>query len=69
MMEPFLRCWTDDSLDDALNRARRHLRLGDSTAHDDVIWETLARRLTLRDGQYYWPDGMRSAMMWWKPSR
>jgi SAM-dependent methyltransferase len=69
VMEPFLRCWTDDSLDDALSRARRHLRLGDSTAYDDVICETLARRLTFRDGQYHWPDGMRSAMAWWEPSR
>ena len=69
VMEPFVRCWTDDNLEDALNRARRHLRLGDSTACDDVIRETLARRLTFRDGQYYWPDGMRSAMMWWTKDR
>ena len=69
VMEPFVRQWTDDTLDDALARTRRHLRLGDSTAHDDVIRETLAQRLTFRDGQYYWPDGMRSAMAWWEPSR
>jgi len=66
VMEPFVRLWTDDNLDDALQRARRHLRLGDSTACDDVIRETLARRLTFREGQYYWPDGMRSAMAWWQ---
>ena len=66
LMENFVRTWTNDSLEDALERARRHLRLGDSTAHDDVIWETLAQRLTLRDGQYHWPDGMRSALVWWE---
>jgi hypothetical protein len=27
----------------------------------------MARRLAFRDGQYYWPDGMRSAMIWWQP--
>lgn len=69
VMEPFVRYWTDDSLDDALNRARRHLRLEEDTTHDDAIRETLARRLSFRDGQYCWPDGMRSALMWWKPSR
>jgi SAM-dependent methyltransferase len=69
VMEPFVRCWTDDSLDEALKRARRHLQLGDGTACDDVIRETLARRLTFREGRYHWPDGMRSAMTWWQPSR
>ncbi len=65
-MEPFMRPWSNRTLDDALERARRHLRLGDDATHDEVIRETLARRLTLRDGEYYWPDGMRSALAWWK---
>jgi SAM-dependent methyltransferase len=68
VIEPFVRCWTDENLDDALQRARRHLRL-DDTSHDELIRETLARRLVIRDGRYCWPDGMRSAMMWWEPSR
>ena len=66
VMEPSLRPWIDASLEDAVNRARRHLRVEDSTAWNDLIRETLARRLALRDGQYQWPDGMRSAMMWWR---
>ena len=66
MMEPFMRPWTNRSLDDALDRARRHLRLGEDASHDDMIRETLSRRLTLRDGEYVWPDGMRSALAWWK---
>ena len=69
LVEPSLRCWTDDNLEDALQRARRHLRLGDNPTHDNLIRETLARRLSFKDGQYCWPDGMRSAMMWWEPSR
>ena len=68
LMEDFVRTWTNDSLEDAFERARRHLRLGDSTTHDGLIRETLARRLTFEDGQYHWPDGMRSALAWWKPS-
>jgi SAM-dependent methyltransferase len=69
VVEPFLRGWTDTSLEEALQRARRHLRVGDNTAYDELIRETLARRLTFRDGCYRWPDGMRSAMAWWQPSR
>lgn len=69
LMEPFVRRWTDDSLDDALVRARRHLRLGDSTVHDGMIRELLAQRLTFREGQYHWPDGMRSALVWWDVTR
>ncbi|MBF8266921.1 MAG: SAM-dependent methyltransferase [Dehalococcoidia bacterium] len=69
MMEPVERFWADDSLDDALVRAKRHLRLGNGTAHDDTIRELLAQRLTFREGQYHWPDGMRSALVWWDTSR
>ena len=31
-----------------------------------MIRDTLARRLTFKDGAYVWPDGMRSALAWWK---
>ncbi len=43
------------------------LQLDSGTAWDDEIRETLAQRLTFRDGQYYWPDGMRSALVCWRP--
>lgn len=66
-MEPSLRPWTDATLEDALSRARRHLQLEGRSAWDDAIRETLAQRLDFRDGQYYWPDGMRSALVWWRP--
>ncbi|MBI4282821.1 MAG: methyltransferase domain-containing protein [Chloroflexi bacterium] len=68
VIEPYVRCWTDDSLDGAFLRARRHLRIRNTTEYDDMIREVLAQRLTFRDGQYHWPDGMRSAMAWWEPS-
>jgi len=69
VMEPAVRSWSDASLDDAVQRARRHLGVEDRTDQDVLIRETLARRLTVRDGKYCWPDGMRSAMAWWQPSR
>lgn len=67
LMESTHRPWTNLILEGAFDRAKRHLRLPDD-AHDALIRETLARRLAYLDGLYYWPDGMRSALLWWKPS-
>ena len=67
VMEPMVRGWADDSIDEALGRARRHLSLADGR-HDDMIREALVRRLRLQDGRYHWPDGMRSALLWWRTS-
>ena len=68
-MEPEVRYWTDETFDGAMGRAKRHLRLGESTAYDDTIRSVLNQRLTARDGQWVWPDGMRSALVWWSPPR
>lgn len=65
LMEPRpTRYWIDPTLDAAVARARRHLHLTD-TSHDAAIREILSRRLTLAEGAYRWPDGMRSALVWW----
>lgn len=67
MMEPIVSHWTNDSLEDAFGRAKRHLMLAaDDSSHDDFIRQVLARRLVLRDGVYHWPDGMRSGLAWWE---
>lgn len=59
--------WTDTTLSDALDRARRHLRLTDDR-FDVLIAETLERRLTRTAAGYRWPDWMRSALVWWEPT-
>jgi hypothetical protein len=59
-----VRVWTDSTLDAAVARAKRHLRLDDDR-HDAEIRHVLADRLALVDGAYRWPDGMRSALIWW----
>jgi len=61
-----VRYWTDDSLDDALLRAKRHLGLGDEQ-WDGLIADTLRRRLQRTDDGYRWPDWMRAAVVWWEP--
>ncbi len=59
--------WTDTTLEQAFDRAKRHLHLGSSTTYDNLMRETLARRLSLLNNTYLWPDGMRSALLWWSP--
>ena len=68
LVENAVRTWTDNSLDEAVERAKRHLRLGTTAGYDGAIRETLTRKLVSRDGAYLWPDGMRSALVWWHPS-
>jgi SAM-dependent methyltransferase len=65
LMESQTRPWTNDSLDDALERAKRHLGLHQNPEHDSMIRHFLTQRLTFREGKYRWPDGMRSALVWW----
>ena len=66
LMEPKPgRHWIDPTLDHAVARAKRHLHLDDA-GHDAAIREILSRRLTFTDGSYRWPDGMRSALIWWE---
>ncbi len=65
LMEPKpVRSWTDPTLEAAVARARRHLHLDDAR-HDTILREVLSRRLAVVDGSYRWPDGMRSALVWW----
>jgi hypothetical protein len=65
MMEEQVRFWHNPTLEDALARAKRHLHLH-GTRYDDMILEALRRRLVMKDGEYYWPDGMHSALVWWR---
>lgn len=65
LMEPTVRRWTDATFDEAVARAKRHLRLGSSMAHDETIRGALREGLELRGDRWLWPDGMRSALVWW----
>lgn len=60
------RYWTDATFEDAIARARRHLRLSGGQ-FDGLITETLKRRLVKTPEGYRWPDWMRAALVWWAP--
>ena len=67
LVESDISQWTNGTFEQAFARAKRHLHLGSSTAHDKLIHETLTQRLSLLNNLYVWPDGMRSALLWWIP--
>lgn len=61
--------WVDKTFEDAFDRAKRHLCLEASeTSYNELIRSILNRRLSLSNGVYLWPDGMRSALLWWSPN-
>jgi hypothetical protein len=60
--------WTNNTLEEAFIRARRHLRLDSNHDFDGLIRDTLQKRLTPSERGFVWPDGMRSALLHWSPS-
>ena len=62
-----VRYWTDPSMDAAVARAKRHLHLTDEE-QEASLREILSQRLLFENGAYRWPDGMRSALVWWDKS-
>lgn len=68
LLEPAIRPWKSQNMDEALQRAKRHLWLGGTSRYDSDIREVLSKSLEFKDGVYWWPDGMRSALVWWNVS-
>jgi hypothetical protein len=68
LVESDIYRWADNTFEEAFARAKRHLRLQSSTTYNTLIRDTLAKRLSLLNNCYVWPDGMRSALLWWSPS-
>jgi FkbM family methyltransferase len=59
--------WTNNTLEEAFTRAKRHLRLDSNNDYDRLIQDVLEKRLTPSETGYVWPDGMRSALLYWSP--
>jgi 2-polyprenyl-3-methyl-5-hydroxy-6-metoxy-1,4-benzoquinol methylase len=68
MIEEGIYRWENASLEEAFLRAKRHLRLETEIRFDSLIRDTLQRRLDYHNNAYVWPDGMRSALLWWSPT-
>ncbi len=60
--------WKNASLEEALADVKRRFGLVSASAHDEFLIDLLRRQLTLVDGQYVWPRGVRSALVYWNPN-
>jgi SAM-dependent methyltransferase len=65
-VEEDIQYWQDATFEEAFARAKRHLRLETTAAHDRLVRDMLERRLSRAGDAWVWPDGMRSALLWWK---
>jgi len=61
--------WTSASLEDAVAEVKRRFGLPERGEHDAFLRELLGHRLTLVDGGYVWPPGVRSALVHWEVDR
>lgn len=57
--------WTHASMEEALHDVKRRFGLEEASEHDEFLSALLRRYLTLRNGQYVWPPGVRSALVYW----
>ncbi len=69
LVEDDMHHWEDATFEDAFARAKKHLNLEISDHYDELIRETLKDRLTFSGNTCIWPDGMRSALLWWDTGR
>lgn len=53
------------SLEDALQRMKRHFGICDTAEHDDYLNALFRRRLDHRGGRYVWPPEGESALAYW----
>jgi len=68
LMEKEICHWTNSTFEEAFIRAKRHLQIKVSDTYDGFIRDTLRKRLVFSNNCYIWPDGMRSALLWWNPA-
>jgi SAM-dependent methyltransferase len=65
-VEKEMHNWVNDNLEEAVVRARQHLRIETTDTYDELIRRTLEKRLIPSGNGFVWPDGMRSALLWWE---
>ncbi len=57
--------WTSPNLEEALRDVKRRFGLPTHSEHDGWLTDLLRDNLTLQDGTYVWPRGVRSALVYW----
>jgi len=57
--------WTNDTLEEAVQEVKGKLGVAGSKTYDTYLFDLLGRTLTLVDGKYAWPRGVRSGLVYW----
>ncbi len=57
--------WRSASLEAAFAELKRKLNASETTEHDAFLWDLIKQNLTFENGQYVWPRGVRSALVYW----
>ena len=60
------RPWTNQSLEEALHEVKRRLVILDCDDYDDFLLNLLKENLKEKDGEYIWPKGVSSGLIYWK---
>jgi 2-polyprenyl-3-methyl-5-hydroxy-6-metoxy-1,4-benzoquinol methylase len=58
--------WTSSSMEEAFTEMKRKLNLSNDTEHDEYLKKLLAEHLLFQDSRYVWPQGVRSALVYWR---
>jgi SAM-dependent methyltransferase len=57
--------WSSASPEEAVAEVKRRFGLAEPCEHDAFLRDLMERRLTLVEGRYVWPRGVRSALVHW----
>jgi SAM-dependent methyltransferase len=56
----------NDSFEDALAELKNRFNLVDNSKYDDFLIDLLEENLILKNDKYVWPEGNRSALVYWE---
>ncbi len=57
--------WTSKSIDEAVDYVKQKFGISSTDMHDDFLRDLLIKRLEYSDGEYVWPRGVRSSLVYW----
>ncbi|MCK5099824.1 MAG: class I SAM-dependent methyltransferase [Desulfobacteraceae bacterium] len=58
--------WKNDSFEEAFDELKNRLGLVNTSEYDVFLSDLLKKNLTVEKGKYVWPDGNRSALVYWE---
>ncbi len=59
------KSWSNNSMEEALEDIKNRFGIASVTDHDDFLISLLESDLTEKDGKFFWPVGVGSALVYW----